>query len=215
MLTTALLLVCRVLLPDEPFGSRAVDPKPSAYVLGFMVTLDPGRPFSAHYQERWFALVAGQRKQTSQERGRLFVDSMGRVRAEMEEAGIVTLVDPVERASYLLDQSTNVVLLRQPFPTSPGPSPIAAAAGMGSAPEPEDSAPGSKMEQLGMKTVEGLQSSGIRWTRQGVVREAWIATMMSIPIHATEMSDTEERVFQLTDIELKEPDPVLFVAPQR
>ena len=87
--------------------------------------------------------------------------------------------------------------------------------------------PKPEVEDLGMKTINGVEAKGTRTTRvisagrEGndqpltVIHETWFSTALGIPVMSI---NDDPRVgtstMELTDIERGEPDPALFQVPE-
>jgi hypothetical protein len=175
--------------------------------------LQPGKPFRADYEA--VRLVAGTR---DVERGKLYVDSLRRVREEFTLEGAVAAIwDPVRKLSVLVDRASGRVLVRTPIlddaatagPRSPSVAPTR--------PQSADWPPGgSASEDLGEKDIEGLACRGFRTgsaTAGGAVTETWFSEELGLVVLDRLSSETEEVERRVFNIQRGEPDPALFAIP--
>jgi hypothetical protein len=167
---------------------------------------------------------------------KIYRDADGRVRREVgfelatPETGaakrsIILITDPVAGKRYVLNpqnKTAHVMPLQ--------------SAGHGQGPPPTDADPGVKWiardssnvnrEQLGTKTVNGLQAEGTRVTRTipagqignenpiQVVTERWDSTDLQLPLTAVHNDPMMGTVTtNLTNISRAAPDPTLFQVP--
>ncbi len=161
-------------------------------------------------------------------------DSQGRVRKEVPfklvtpatgatQGTMVVIMDPVAGKRYVLNPQKKTA---RAMPLHP-PKPPAGEAGPGG-PGPAWKSAGNDVttEQLGTKTILGLQAQGTRVTRTipagqignakpiSVVTESWVSTDLQIPLtmtHTDPMAGTMTST--VTSISRSEPDTSLFQVP--
>ncbi|HUI83965.1 MAG TPA: hypothetical protein VL240_07070 [Candidatus Binatia bacterium] len=162
----------------------------------------------------------------------VYRDSEGRVRREVQfelatpatgatKRTMVVITDPVSGYRYMLNAQNKVA---HQMPLRP-PKPAGSAGRMH---EPEWKSGGSNVttEQLGAKTILGLQAQGTRVTRTIpagqignakpilVVTERWESTDLQIPLSMTHTDPMMGTVTaKVTSVNRAEPDPSLFQVP--
>lgn len=176
----------------------------------------------------------------------IYRDSQGRVRREVEfelntpatgaaKHTMVIITDPVAGKRYMLNPQRKVA---HEMPLH-GPKPMAAgAAGPGPGPEMGVAVAGEPgrmwkgdgknvtTEQLGTKTIMGLQAQGTRVTRTipageignakpiNVVTEHWISTELQLPLAMTHTDPMMGNLScNVTSLNRGEPDASLFQVP--
>ena len=168
----------------------------------------------------------------TEEQSTEYRDSQGRVRREVPfklvtpstgavEGTMVIIMDPVAGKRYVLNPQKKTV---REMPLHPPKPPKDNANG-----EPTVGPPGMgdvSTEQLGMKTILGLQAQGTRVTRTipagqignakpiSVVTERWVSTDLQIPLstlHRDPMMGTMTST--VTSVSRGEPDGSLFQVP--
>jgi hypothetical protein len=195
------------------------------------VAAGPGAPYSAlrefsHSQTLADGTIISSKPATD----KVYRDSQGRERIEHtvcrrrdEQGGIwVEIEDPVSHSAYILDAATHTAhryaIKVHEHGTRWGPSPPSTAT--------PAHATNSTTESLGSQTMEGVPVDGMRSTRVisvgqmdndrpfNVVDETWTSPQFHIVV-LTKYSDPRmgESTTRLTNIELTEPDPVLFQVP--
>lgn len=157
------------------------------------------RPFQANYVIR-----TGGTPTT----GRIYRDSHARVRRDtriyvkaVATSVVLTLIsDPVARVSIILNSSTKVAK-KSPFPNwyAPGTA-------MPKPPAPS----GLDIQDLGEKTVAGVVCHGYGATVGGQSVEWWSSPYLGMAVRSGPAGKPSS---ELTDIQLGEPDPGLFVVP--
>jgi hypothetical protein len=162
-------------------------------------------------------------------RGKMFRDSEGRTRSEMElVAGVgtaarqlVTIVDPVAHVSMVLDPQTKTATV------TPLPAAVAGQSGKLSTSLDAERVSAKSLvirgtEDLGVSTVEGFSVSGLRRSRpaapgQGsgkIIIETWFSPELKIELQAKiTRPDGGATSTKLQNIVAGEPDRLLFEAP--
>jgi len=162
---------------------------------------------------------------------KIYRDSQGRIRREMSvdlvtpatgsvKRNVVMIVDPVAGQRYVINPDNKTVrAMPMHGPRHNGQGPTNAIGGPGE--------PGAvNKEDLGTKTVNGLQADGVRVTRTipvgaigntnpiNVVTERWYSADLQIPVmtvHTDPMMGTVTS--KLTNVTRGEPDASLFQVP--
>jgi hypothetical protein len=179
--------------------------------------------------------------------GKVFRDSAGRVRRELTIAGLagltplddqrplITIVDPVARATYVIDPSRRTVRrtaitarMQSHRPPPPPPPPPSARGGEpGAAPPPPPPAPPRPGEQpLGTRVFDGVAATGLRTVATipvgqigndrviEIATERWDSSELNALIlsrHTDPRTGSVE--FRLTNIRRGEPAADLFAIP--
>ena len=151
--------------------------------------------------------------------------------AEGEAAGFVfvNVNDPVNRVNISWNSRSKEAMVNH-FPEPREIQRVEAppvSANLPSMPTVRTGMPKPEVEDLGMKTINGVEAKGTRTTRvipagrEGndqpltVIHETWFSTALGIPVMSI---NDDPRVgtstMELTDIERGEPDPALFQVPQ-
>ena len=141
----------------------------------------------------------------------------------------VTVYDPVNRISIFWHSNTKEAIVT-PFPEPreiKRLDPIPGQAGMESTPMQRLEQIKPQIEDLGMKTINGVEAKGTRTTRvipagrEGndqpitVTSERWTAPDLKlIVMSVNEDPRSGTSTMELTDIERSEPDPALFQVPE-
>ncbi len=157
------------------------------------------RPFQANYVIR----TGG-----TQTTGRIYRDSHARVRRDtriyvgaVATTVVLTLIsDPVARVTIILNPSTKVAK-KAPRPSWGAPPAMVT----------EPSIPsGWDIQDLGEKTVAGVVCHGYGATVGGQLVEWWSSPYLGMTVRSGPAGKPSS---ELTDIQLGEPDPGLFVVP--
>jgi len=169
------------------------------------------RPFSGRFED-----VRLDRKlnQVSRERGAIYVDRRGRVRQDVEGQPSY-IIDPVASLVFFVDPASNKLLGKVPLmPTAPeSASQQACAATVSNEAEIR-----VRREELGQKEVEGFVCEGFRYTVQGrheSVTETWLALELEMVLLEKRWTPSEEVEHRLFQVKTSDPDPLLFVLPDR
>jgi len=196
-----------------------------------------GAPFSADVVNETVEAMPDGTSSRHASHGKMFRDSAGRTRSETELIGantgaaprrFVTIVDPVEQLSIILDvasQTANVSHLPPAPATSDKNVKLAAArAALQSGGKRNASA---DTEVLGEMMMEGFSVTGARRTRASeagaaqskmAVTESWFSSELKVELLATthvsqSVLQNMTRTARLTNITPGEPDPSLFQIP--
>src|SRR6266536_3225052 len=155
-----------------------------------MTPVMPGKPFSANYEKRVAAAGAAEEV----ERGTIVVDGRGRARGAIGGTGaqaIAAIWDPVQRAAWIVEDSSNRILMNIPWPEVPVGAPAIA----------KEVAMPSKAESLGVQMIDGLECDGTRVVTQtphGVETiERWISRDLGHVLAATRSTDKERLSFRM------------------
>jgi len=203
----------------------------------------PGTPFSADVVDETMRVLADGNRIHEERHGRLYRDSQGRQRDEMEffpaRAGTptfqhVTIMDPTQHLLINLDPQRKVATvnhLRQPSlaprpaqANQPAASQSAAAASQAQAQAQAQRQTHS--EQLGTMQIEGFTSNGTRFTMTApagaegnekpivTVTENWFSPVLHSNL-LTKRDDPRsgQSVHRLSNIQTGEPDLLLFQVP--
>ena len=179
----------------------------------------------------------------------IYRDSEGRVRREIEfqlntpstgaaKRTMIVIIDPVSGSRYMLNpenKTAHQMPLRHGKPGPGGPDATHSEAGPNTAEAMHDmpgkvwvgsNAANLKTEQLGTKTINGLQAVGTRMTRTipageignlnpiEVVTERWFSSDLQLPLlttHSDPMMGT--MTVKLVNVNRGQPDPSLFQVP--
>lgn len=170
---------------------------------------------------------------------KIYRDAEGRTRREIGvelntpatgsvKRTMIVLVDPVSGNRYMLNPE-NKTARQMPIRHRDlnGHGPGGSGPGESAAPAGKFGEPGEvKNEQLGMKTINGLQAEGTRVTRTipagqigndkaiEVITERWVSVELQVPLLVTHSDPMMGEVTStLTNITRSEPDAALFVVP--
>jgi len=166
---------------------------------------------------------------STQTQTKVYRDADGRVRREIgfelntpatgaAKRSMIVITDPVAGKRYVLNPQTKTVHV---MPLQPSKH------GQGPPPPPDGEADaGVNREQLGTKTINGLQAEGTRVTRTippgkignqlaiVVVTERWYSTDLQLPLTTTHTDPMMGTVTtNLTNVTRTAPDPSLFQVP--
>ena len=168
----------------------------------------------------------------NQTQTRIYRDADGRVRREIEfelntpatgaaKRSMIVITDPVAGKRYMLNPQNKIAHVMPLHPPKHGQGP---AADGDAGPRPDNAS--VNREQLGTKTINGLQAEGTRVTRTiaagtigndkpiQVVTERWMSSDLQLPLtttHTDPMMGTATT--NLTNINRTAPDPSLFQIP--
>jgi hypothetical protein len=218
--------------PGGPGGMMGMGPG-----MGRTVT---GAPYSGQEVTEETQTLANGNVITRKVQVNVYRDSSGRVRTERTvpagrpEPGqttsaqvatrtIVNIHDPVAGVSSELD-STSKTARQMAIPTHGGNPGFGGRGGRG--PNGTTSDPNVVTESLAMQTVNGVQATGTRTTRNipagqignaqpiQVVTETWHSPDLKVPVMTKRIDPVHGTVTtQLTNITRSEPDPSLFQVP--
>jgi hypothetical protein len=151
--------------------------------------------------------------------------------AEGEAASFASgfVYDPVSRIEITWDSRTKVALVTHWAERREARQVVAppVAANLAQPPIARTAMPKPEIENLGMKTINGLEAKGTRTTRvipagkEGndqpitLVHETWISGALGIPVITIDDDPrSATTTMELTDFEPGEPDPALFQVPE-
>ena len=167
----------------------------------------------------------------------IYRDSEGRVRREIgfelntpstgaAKRTMIAITDPVSGSRYMLNPGNKTAHRMPLHPGRPGPGARDAMHDMHRKMEAGPDAANLKTEQLGTKTINGLQAVGTRMTRTipageignrnpiEVITERWFSSDLQLPLlisHSDPMMGT--MTIKLVNINRGEPDASLFQVP--
>lgn len=191
-----------------------------------------GAPFSAEVVSEMVKAMADSTSSRHETRGKMFRDSAGRTRSDIElESSVagaaprqfVTIIDPVQQMSIVLDvgRQTASVSHLPPAPAASNSQKRAAVHAV--RPNGAVHAAPSGAEDLGAMMMEGFSVTGTRRTRpieagaapgKTAVTESWFSAELKVELLATtQVSPSATRTTRLTNIVPGEPDPSLFQIP--
>ena len=204
---------------------------PSTLCGGINLRAIPGAPFSADVVKESLQVQPGGSSVPVSARGKMFRDSEGRIRSEMELISgasamprrVITIVDPVARVSMMLDAQTKTATV-----TALPASSAAEAARPGNAVAAQK-IPAKALaivgaEELGSSILQGFSVTGSRRARpaavqsgqkaQSVTLETWFSPELKIDLQA-KMEEPDGSVVNTTvqNIVTAEPDRALFEPP--
>jgi hypothetical protein len=189
-----------------------------------------GAPFSAGVVKESIQVLADGTPARHETHGKMFRDSLGRTRSETElessVAGVepkryVTIVDPVQQVSIVLDLQTKTAEIFH-LPAAPA---VPARMKLAVAAHANDPRAAAETQDLGAMVIEGFSVTGSRHTRasqagatqdkaQNTITESWFSPELKIELlSTTQVSQSVTRTTRLTNIVPGEPDPTLFQAP--
>jgi len=192
-----------------------------------------GAPFSADVVNESVETLPDGTSGRHATHGKMFRDAAGRTRSETElqspVAGVatrrfVTIIDPVQRLSIVLDVAGQTASVSH-FPPAPAVSLSNAklAAAQAARQSGKMRSTSADAEDLGAMMMEGFSVTGTRRTRpaeagaaQGktAVTESWFSPELKVELMATtQVSQSATRTTRLTNIAPGEPDPSLFQIP--
>ena len=181
-----------------------------------------GAPFSADVLRETVKVMPDGSSVPVVTRGKMFRDSEGRTRSEMEIASsasatpriFVTIVDPVARLSMVLDPQGKTATVT--------PLPAATESSSGHAAAAERVSAKSLAivgaEDLGASMLQGFSVTGSRRTRtvqaKTITVETWFSPELKIELQAkTDSPDGNSMTTRLENIVTAEPDRGMFEAP--
>jgi hypothetical protein len=179
-------------------------------------------PFQADYEDVVVRTAADGRREETREVQRLYKDGRGRWRYEVtrrspsgETERYALLADYTSWRVVLVDLASGQVLdskagLSFPPFSVPGQS----AAGMRTPPSgPTGPGVPPRIDDLGERSIEGIQAHGSRVTTSSEVVEIWNAAAIDQPpLLIQTHRPGEERTQRLFNVRFGEPDPALFAA---
>jgi hypothetical protein len=230
---TALALSGRAVLTQPPQEPHAPDGAPRGMITSIVVPPIPNAPFSATVETEWTRYLDNGRRQVLTNRRLIARDGLGRV--FQERRSFVPPGSPLQSQVWrteLAEASTHTVaycdtrshICELRFY---GGGPAAAAQTWGSAAPSTTKAAGSLVrEELGFRSVNGLELVGTRESQPlaltatgsdrplAVVKEFWYSKQLGLNV-ITRRDDPRSgiEVFTVTDIHLSEPDRGLFTLP--
>jgi hypothetical protein len=186
-----------------------------------------GAPYSAQFVSESTRVLADGTRITHKSSGAVYRSADGRTRREMtldavgpvavEPVQMVFINDPDARSHYALDVGRHVAR-RLPLPE---PSNVLAAVAI-----PGADGDGFEVEQLGRRTVEGVEAEGNRTTitvpagRVGndrpleFVTENWYSSELQVLVLSIHKDPyVGDNVYRLTNVVRTEPAPALFEVP--
>ena len=185
-----------------------------------------GAPFSADVVSQSTQVQADGTPVTQESHGKMFRDSAGRTRSEneMESHRFVTIVDPVQGTSTVLDVAAKSATVFH-LPSAPAVSAhkvnLAAPTQAGRARIQRLTPPGS--EDLGTMMMEGFAVIGTRRaglseaakvSAANVVTESWFSKELKVDLLVSRQGpQSASRTTRLTNITPGEPDPTVFQVP--
>lgn len=236
MKSACISLITILLLCSTSLGQTSS--RPAAYSAGTLsnginLRAVAGAPFSADVVSQSTLLLADGTPVTRETHGKMFRDSAGHTRSEIElespVAGvaarrIVTIVDPVQGTSMVLDVAAKSATVFH-LPSAPAVTAmnlkLASAAQAGRARVKQLTSPGS--EDLGAMMMEGFAVTGTRRAGtseaakgpfQKVVTESWFSKELKIDLLISRQEpQSASRTTKLTNITPGEPDPTVFQVP--
>lgn len=172
-----------------------------------MTPISAGRPFSAQYER---TVVAKDSGKTTSEHGAVLVDREGRARSSVVgEVPIAAIWDPIAKAAWIVDGTSNRVLTDIPWP-SPSPK----MGGDVNVAAPERQRTPAAPEQLGKRTIEGLECEGSRFhvgLPNGLMLvERWFSPSLGHVVLETTDTPSERVTFRMSAITRTDPNPELF-----
>jgi len=212
-------------------ASRATYPA-SSLSSGINLRAVADAPFSADVVSQATLVLADGTPVTRETHGKMFRDSAGRTRSETElpssVAGdarrIVTIVDPVQRTSMVLDvaaKSATVVHLPAAPVGNASNLKLATATQVGRASVKQLTPSGA--EDLGAMMMEGFAVTGTRRAgaseaakgpTQNIVTESWFSKELKVDLLVSRQGPkSDSRTTRLTNITPGEPDPTIFQVP--
>ena len=187
-----------------------------------------GAAFSADVVSQSTLTSADGTPVTQETHGKMFRDSAGRTRSETElpssVAGvaarrIVTIVDPVQGTSVILDvASKNATVFHLPAASADKVNLATSRAGRASV--KQLTPPGS--EDLGAMMMEGFAVTGTRRAgatesakshAQNIMTESWFSKELKVDLLVSRQGQSASRTTRLTNITPGEPDPTVFQVP--
>jgi hypothetical protein len=190
-----------------------------------------GAPFSADVVNETVEAMPDGTDSRQATHGKMFRDSAGRTRSETELIGpntgaeprrFVTIIDPVEQLSIILDVAAHTASVSHLPPaqaTSVNNVKLAAAQAARQSAEKRNNSVNT--EALGEMIMEGFSVTGSRHTRPAeagaagkMAVESWFCSDLKVELLATtHVSQSMARTTRLTNIVPGEPDPSLFQIP--
>ena len=230
-LLASTLVLCAISFGQT--GSRPAAYSASTLSNGINLRAVSGAPLSADVVSQSTQVLTDGTAVTRETHGKLFRDSAGRTRSETEleslVAGVearrfVTVVDPVQGTSMVLDVATKSATVFH-LPAAPAVTAsklnLAAATQAGRASARQLTPPG--LESLGAMMMEGFAVTGTRragaaeaakGSLQKVVTESWFSLELKVELLVTRQGpQSASRTTRLTNITPGEPDPTVFQVP--
>ena len=185
-----------------------------------------GAPFSADVVKESTKVLPDGRQAPVVTHGKMFRDGEGRTRSETElfstataaPRRYVTIVDPVQQVSMLLDPQAKTATV-SPLPGASVEQPVKMSARGSAVPMPAQALAMLDAEDLGTSTVEGFRVTGSRAMRlqegtENMVVESWFSPELKIELQArTAGPRLGETITTLQNIVAAEPDRALFEVP--
>jgi hypothetical protein len=192
-----------------------------------------GAPFSADVVSEFVEVMPDGAAGRHETHGKMFRDSAGRTRSETELQSpvsgaeprrFVTIVDPVQQLSIVLDRAAQTAGVSHlpPAPAVPAGN-VKLAAVQAARPSGVGRATTAGTEDLGGMMMEGFSVTRTRRTRPAAagaapdktaVTESWFSPELKVELLAmTRVSRSTTRTTRLTNIVPGEPDPSLFQIP--
>ena len=192
-------------------------------------------PFSADVIDETTRVLADGNRIHEENHGKLYRDSQGRVRNEMEskppfpDAPVwshTTIYDPVQQLTIFLDTRNKVAQVHHMKGMTPAQSVTKPPVRSASPPIDRLKMAATSSEQLGSMDIEGFTVSGTRRTitiQAGAVgndkpittvEETWYSPQLKQPLlQKRDDPRMGQTVHKLVNIQVGEPDPLLFQAP--
>jgi len=147
---------------------------------------------------------------------------------QMPEFYFFNVYDPVNQTSTNWNSnSKEATVFHIPQPGKVQPTMAASHSELAKIPALKPVQMHTDREDLGTKTINGLESTGTRWTTTSpvgsigndqplvVIAESWMSTELGIEVlQNRDDPRTGKRTVELTDIERGEPDSALFQVPE-
>jgi hypothetical protein len=187
-----------------------------------------GAPFSADVVSEFVEVMPDGAAGRHETHGKMFRDSAGRTRSETElqspvsgaeSRRFVTIVDPVQQLSIVLDRAAQTAGVSHLPPAGN----VKLAAVQAARPSGAGRTATAGTEDLGGMMMEGFSVTGTRRTRPAeagaapdktAVTESWFSPELKVELLAmTRVSRSTTRTTRLTNIVPGEPDPSLFQIP--
>lgn len=205
--------------------------------------VQPGKPFRAQFQQiRRLKVEGGRTTRRDVTREKVYVDGEGRTRLDSDFWFLwwaprwSTILDPVRRETWVLDNANRIVMDRAPWDESAEEAIERHAKQFGadvsaSCPLPERPAAdlghqvhlrADSPEDIGTKVIEGWLCQGYRTRIEGLpgpegtqdlVVETWKSVDIGQILLETRSSPNEQTLVRLFRIRTGQPDPALFRMP--